>query len=93
MAARVVSVHGVVCTYTPEGGPPLNILGVFDNEYFDDTGGQGIQTTQAACRIATAQAPNIKTGEAFRVIDQNFTISIVKHDGAGMTLLALKRTT
>lgn len=91
VAARVVAKHGVVGAWTPDGGDPVELLGVFDHDYFSDTGGVGAQTRRAEFKIATAHAPAIATGDALTVKGMNFIITELQPDGAGMTEVILMK--
>lgn len=89
-ASEVESGHAVAATYTPDGGSPSTVNGIFDNEYFDDFGEVGLESSQPAFHCDAADVSGVAQGDALQVNSVNFEIVNVRPDGTGLVTLVLQ---
>ena len=82
-----------VATYTPLGGSPVNLNGIFDNESRETDAGGNVTIVMPEPRfhIRTSDAPNAEEGDALTVRGVDYTIRISHEDGTGTTMLVLER--
>ncbi len=84
---------GTTASYTVQGGSPVNIIGIFDNEFIEvDSGGTvgvAIQQPRFLCR--TSDVSSAAESDAKTIIAVPYTIRIVQDDGTGMTTLVLEK--
>lgn len=83
---------GVAATYTPDGGSPVTVNGIFDHEFYAaDAGGTvtvAIEQPRFMCRTSDVSAA--AEGDALTVNSTNYTIKVVEADGTGITMLVLE---
>jgi len=83
---------GVAATYTPSGGSPVTVNGIFDHDYYAaDAGGSvavAIEQPRFLCR--TADVASAAEGDALTVNSTNYTVKVVEADGTGVTNLVLE---
>lgn len=83
---------GVAATYTPSGGSPVTVNGIFDNEFFEaDAGGNvavAIQQPRFQCR--TSDVASAAEGDAITINSISYIIRVVQPDGTGVTMLVLE---
>ena len=82
----------VTATWTPDGGDPTTVTGIFDNEYIEDIGGGevDIEATHPMFLVKTADVPNVAQGDQLFVNDLYYRIVNVQPDGTGLTVLILE---
>jgi hypothetical protein len=82
-------VFGAECTYTPDGGSPVTINGVFDNAYVDV---EGVVTLKPTLRIALddLEAEPGK-GDEVTVDEVAYRVMESREDGFGGTTLILQK--
>lgn len=82
-----------VATYTPVGGRPICVNGIFDapqasrnaTDMMDIT----IPAPQFVCR--TADVPNAADGDAIVIRSVNYQVRVVLTDGTGVSTLVLEK--
>ena len=83
---------GTASTYTPSGGSPSTVNGIFDNEYYAaDAGGTvefAITQPRFVCRTADVSAA--AEGDAITIDSVNYLVKVVENDGTGVTTLVLE---
>ena len=81
-------------TYTPVGGSPSIINGIFDDEFFEaDAGGMvtvAVQQPQFLCK--TSDVPSAANGDGLSYNSVSYIIRIAKRDGTGTTTLVLEES-
>lgn len=84
---------GVSAVYTPSGGSPVTISGIFDNEFYEaDAGGSvtiAIEQPRFAC--ATSSVPAAVEGDTIVISAVSYVIRVVQNDGTGTTILVLEK--
>ena len=82
----------VAATYTPDGGSPVTISGIFDNEFFEaDAGGMvSVAIQQPRFQCSTSSVSGAEEGDALVVNGVSYTIRVVQPDGTGVTMLVLE---
>jgi hypothetical protein len=90
--AALLADFGVQCVWTPSGGDPATITGIFDNEYLQaEAGGtQGFAMRSAKVLVRTSDIPGAADGDAMTIDGNNYILRIVMPDGTGMTDLFLE---
>lgn len=89
-ASEVESGFAVAATYTPDGGSPSTIYGIFDQQYFDDSGEVGIESNSPAFHCAEADVSGVAQGDALTINTTDFEIVNVQPDGTGLIVLILE---
>ncbi len=84
---------GVAATYTPSGGSPASVNGIFDAGYFAVGVEAGVPLAAAQLRFVarTADLPNVANGATLLIGSTTYIIRNVEHDGTGMTTLVLEQ--
>jgi|DEB0MinimDraft_3_1074331.scaffolds.fasta_scaffold50375_3 hypothetical protein len=84
---------GVAATYTPAGGSPSTVNGIFDNDIVEVDAGGGVPMAVRQPRFVCREADisSAADGDAITISAVNYTIRVVDHDGTGMTTLTLER--
>ena len=84
---------GVAATYTPSGGSPATVNGIFDNAFFEvQSGGEvSIAMEQPTFVCRTSEVPNATEGDALTVNTVAHTVRVVQVDGVGTTTLILEQ--
>lgn len=81
----------VAATYTPDGGSPSTVNGIFDDEYFDEVGGSvGIEGSQPRFTCKLADVAAVEQGDALTVSGVSYLIVNVQKDGTGIVILILE---
>jgi len=85
---------GVAATYTPSGGSPVTVNGIFDNEFFEvEAGGEvavAMEQPRFACR--TADVSSAAEGDSISINSIAYTVRVVQSDGTGVTVLVLEES-
>ena len=83
---------GESATYTPAGGPSVDITVLFDHEYLnvDATGGVVVESVHPTVLARTSDVPNAAHGESLVIGPEVYYIVGVQPDGQGMTQLILE---
>lgn len=78
-------------TYTPDGGSPSTVKGIFDDEYFDEVGGSvGIEGSQPRFMCKLEDVSDVSQGDALSVNGISYQIVNVQKDGTGVVILVLE---
>lgn len=82
---------GEEAIYTPDGGSPVTIRGIFDSAYVAIEG-ESVQITGTSPRFTckSSDIPNIQTGDALAIYSKNYSVVEVQPDGAGVTQILLE---
>lgn len=82
----------VTATWTPDGGDPSVITGIFDNEYIEGVGDGEVdfEATHPMFLVKTADVPDVAQGDQLSVNSTSYRIVNVQPDGTGLTLLILE---
>lgn len=85
---------GVAATYTPSGGSPATINGIFDNEFFEvEAGGEiavAMEQPRFTCR--TSDVSTAAEGDSISINSIAYTVRVVQSDGTGVTVLVLEES-
>lgn len=85
---------GVAATYTPSGGSPATINGIFDNEFFEvEAGGEiavAMEQPRFTCR--TSDVSTAAEGDSITINSIAYTVRVVQSDGTGVTVLVLEES-
>jgi hypothetical protein len=83
---------GVSAIYTPAGGDPVTIEGIFDDrhEEVDAGGGVPFSITSPQFHTRTADVPGALEGDTLEIGGIVYTIRVVMPDGTGLTMLQLE---
>lgn len=83
---------GVTATYTPSGGSPVSISGIFDSDYqeVDAGGGVGFAVKQPRFHTPTTNVASAAEGDTMTISGVSYVIRVVMEDGTGMTMLAIE---
>lgn len=88
----MIADFGVTATYTPFGGTPVSVMGIFDNAYEDvsagGTVGFAVLQPRFFCRSEDISAA--QEDDTLVVGGVSYTIAVVMPDGTGMTSLMLE---
>ena len=81
----------VAATFTPDGGSPSTVNGIFDDEYFDEVGGSvGIEGSQPRFTCKLDDLAAVEQGDALTVSGVAYEIVNVQKDGTGIVVLVLQ---
>jgi len=82
----------VAATYTPSGGSPVTVNGIFDNEFFEaDAGGMvGVAIQQPRFDCSASSVSGALEGDTIVINSVNYVIRVVQPDGTGITTLVLE---
>jgi len=81
----------VAATYTPDGGLPSTVNGIFDDEYFDEVGGSvGIEGSQPRFTCKAEDIIDVEQGDSLSVSGKTYQIVNVQKDGTGIVILVLE---
>ena len=88
----MIDAMGMTATYTPQGGDATEITILFDNEYqeIDLVSGE-VSSASPAAHAKTSDVSGAKQGDALTVSSVNYTVTVVKPDGTGLTTLVLRK--
>lgn len=85
---------GVAATYTPSGGSPATVNGIFDNEFFEvEAGGEiavAMEQPRFTCR--TSDVSTAAEGDSITINSIAYTVRVVQSDGTGVTVLVLEES-
>ena len=83
--------HAVSATYSVQGGSESTIIGIFDNEYFEDPAGEvGLESSQPQFTCKTTDVSSASNGDTLVVSSTTYTVRSVQDDGTGITFLVLE---
>lgn len=87
-----VTTLGETVEYTPQGGSPISLQGIFTKDHYAALEGGEVQvdSAQPAVSFASSDAPNARHGDTVLVGAQLYTVISVQPDGMGMTALILR---
>lgn len=89
---QMIDAIGLNATYTPAGGVAATIKVLFDNEYeLIGLLGGAVSSTGPAAQCKTSDVSSAKKGDALTVSGVNYSVTEVKPDGTGMTVLMLRK--
>ena len=72
-------------TYTPSGGSPTAVAGIFDDEDVDvDDGNSRFIQRSAKFTCASALVTGLAKGDAFTIAAVGYTVAFFKDDGTGV---------
>lgn len=84
---------GVSATYTPDGGSPVSIDGIFDKEFLAID--EGVVTLSSSNPMFLTKTTNVSSAapdDTLLVDSVTYKIVEVRPDGTGMTMLILGAT-
>ncbi len=84
--------HAVTAVWTPDGGSSVpDIVGIFNNEYFEDVGGPvGVEGSQPVFVCPAASVPGVAQGDTIVISGKTYSIVNVRPDGTGIVDLILE---
>lgn len=84
---------GQAVTYTVQGGSPITITGVFDNDFnvVDAGGDLGFATQMPRLVVRTSDVINATEGDTFVTNGITYLSRVIQDDGTGMTIIQLER--
>lgn len=86
-----LSDHAVSAEWTPQGGSPAAVTGIFNDEYFEDVGGPvGVEGSQPVFVCPAAGVPGVAQGDAIVINAKTYAIVNVRPDGTGIVDLILE---
>jgi len=83
---------GSSATYTPSGGGPVSINGIFEDDYdqIDAGGSIGFAASSPTFQCSTADVSGAAEGDALIVGSASYIIRVVMDDGTGVTMMQLE---
>lgn len=83
----------VTASYTPQGGSPVAVRGIYDQEYLElDSGGSvAFAINQPRFQCASASVASAAEGDTLVVSGVTYKITVVQPDGTGVTTLVLEK--
>lgn len=83
----------VEATYTPAGGDPVTVQGIFDAPQATRNASNLLDVTIPSPQFVcpTADVMGVSEGDALEVSGTDYTIRVVLTDGTGVTTLVLER--
>jgi len=83
---------GTTATYTPSGGSPTSVKGIFDKDYIavDSGGSVPIALEQPRFLCATSDVSAAAEDDAITIQGTAYLIKVVENDGTGVTILVLE---
>ena len=77
--------------YTPQGGSPHTIIGLFQN-YTEMLGSDNVDivSSQPVLSIRTIDVPNIQTGDQIEIDGTSYSIAVIRPDSEGITEIMLE---
>lgn len=83
---------GVEVIYTPDGGSPSTVTGIFDNPYLAADAGGFVEFTATSPTFITRTSAitGVAYGDTLTIDSVTYLIREVMPDGTGMTTLALE---
>jgi hypothetical protein len=83
--------HAISASWTPGGGSPADVVGIFNDEYFEDVGGPvGVEGSQPVFVCAAARVPGVAQGDTIVINGKTYSIVNVRPDGTGIVDLILE---
>lgn len=87
-----VDEFGVAATYTPNGGDPVTVNGIFDNEYEEvGFGDVGLESSSPAFTCRESDVTGVAQGDALVINSVNYLIRNPQPDATGMVVLILEK--
>jgi endonuclease YncB( thermonuclease family) len=74
-------------TYTPSGGSPATISGIFDGEYVEPL---STESAAPAFGCKASDVPSVADGDALHVRGEDYLVRTVQPDGQGWVVLKLE---
>lgn len=86
------TLDGRVVTYTPDGGAPRVIAGMFQ-EFSEMVGGESVDITSSrpVLSVRTADIPEIQTNEQFQIDGTDYKAQVIRPDNEGITEVILEK--
>jgi len=77
--------------YTPQGGSPQTISGLFQN-YTEMLGSDNVDivSSQPVLSVRTVDIPSIQTGDHIEIDGNSYSIAVIRPDSEGITELMLE---
>ena len=84
---------GQSITYTVQGGSPVTITGIFDNDFnvIDAGGDFGFASQMPRLVVRTVDVVNATEGDTFVIGGITYLSRVIQDDGTGMTAIQLER--
>lgn len=83
--------HAISAAWTPAGGSPATITGIFNDTYFEDVGGPvGVEGSQPVFVCAAASVPGVAQDDTIVINSKTYSIVNVRPDGTGIVDLILE---
>ncbi len=82
----------IVGTYTPSGGSPASVNGIFDDEDLEVDAGDGSLVLQRSAKFtcSSGDVTGIAEGDAFTIAAVSYTVAYFKDDGTGVVEIYLE---
>ena len=89
--AIMESLDGREVIYTPQGGSPQTITGLFQN-YTEMLGSENVDIvfSRPVLSVRTFDIPNIQTGDHIEIDSVSYSIAVIRPDSEGITEIMLE---
>lgn len=87
---KFIKTFGEDLTYTPAGGAATAVRMIFDNEYFDEVPGLGLQMRRISARLLEIDAPSLANGDTVARGATTYKVVQVMPDGQGFVEVKLE---
>ena len=86
------TLDGRVVTYTPDGGEPRVLSGMFQ-AFTEVTGGETVDVVVARpiLSVRTIDVPELQTGDIFSIDGQEYETAVIRPDSEGITEIMLEK--
>ena len=86
--------HGVAASYTPSGGAPATVNGIFDREFTGVDPGSSVEVDSDQPRFTCAEADvaGAARDDTLVVGGTTYRVAVVQPDGTGVVTLVLEET-
>ena len=84
---------GSTATYTPSGGSPVSVNGIYEDDYeqIDAGGSFGVAGSSPMFQCSTSDVANAAEGDSLVVGGVTYIVRVVMEDGTGVTMLQLEK--
>ena len=92
----VKATHARPVTYTPDGGSPVAITGMFVQDsdvVLDDSQGSPVRVKFTSISVLTSDVPAASQADTFTVDAQVYSVTSIAPDDGGMTMMTLTKVT
>ena len=82
----------VAGTYTPSGGSPVTVNGIFDDEDIEVDQGDGGMVLQRSAKFtcSSSDVTSVAEDDAFTINSVSYTVAFFKDDGTGVVEIYLE---